>query len=527
MRIGLLIEGSRITRWQANALSLLNPDDEICVYNCMNPPAPKRRFRHWSYYLLNLFSLRTEQTRRISLPSSLRISTSINYKCTLDGAWQQMPEMLIDRLGTANLDVIIKFDNGLLRVPERGRLPIDILSYHHGDPRHFRGRPAGFYEILNGRQTIGQIVQILTNRLDAGQTVAFAETRVYQHSYRQTMREAYTASPLLLPKALAAILDGRTVDLPPEGKATRLPSARTVIRFVAQCVAAKLRRLAYGAFVEKRWQVAHAPAMASDPISLQDFAPTSAWRTVERPPGFSFLADPFPHPTSDGILVEALSSSTGLGEILHISDSGIRTLLSGDGHFSYPASLVTSDGPFLLPEICEWSEPQLYRLGTKTATLASPLKLDVHANLVDPTLFERDGTTFLFANNFAEGDSILRLWVAQSVHDRFQEHPASPILISPRGARMGGLLIERGNSLYRVGQDGSASYGDGLLLFRIDELSCTEFRETLVDELHFTHCRGPHTLNEIENGVVFDFYENRFDFLASIRRLKRRLARRA
>ena len=37
----------------------------------------------------------------------------------------------------------------------------DILSFHHGDPEKYRGRPAGFYEVLNKEERLGFIVQKL------------------------------------------------------------------------------------------------------------------------------------------------------------------------------------------------------------------------------------------------------------------------------------------------------------------------------------------------------------------------------
>lgn len=525
MRIGLLIDRSNVTRWQARALAQLGSDHEIFAYRCTNSPTPRRRLRHWPYYLLALISLRSEQTRRTTLRTSLVVAGGMAFKCLREGTWQRLPDELLDRLAAERIDVMVKFGLGLLRIPERSRLPIPILSYHHGDPRLFRGRPAGFYELLSGQRSVGQIVQILSNRLDAGEVVAFAETRVHRHSYRETMREAYATSPLLLPKALEAVRQGHTLDLLPEGKVTRLPSPWTVMRFAAQRMAAKLRRLAYGAFVEKRWQVAEAPA--SDDTGLNHFPSPAAWRVVERPPEYRFLADPFPHPTDEGILVEALCASSGLGEIVHFSASGPSKLLSGPGHFSYPASIVTSKGAFLMPEVCEWSEPLLYKIDADGVTPTGPIKLDRHATLIDPTLAIHGGKIYLFANIFTEGDSILRLWSAQSLGDRFKEHPTSPILISPRGARMGGQLLDDGGSLYRFGQDGSGGYGDGILLFRIEALNSTEYRESLVGELHFGHCRGPHTLNHTSTGLVFDYYHNRFDLLAGVRRLRARLARRS
>jgi hypothetical protein len=91
---------------------------------------------------------------------------------------------------------------------------------------------------------------------------------------------------------------------------------------------------------------------------------------------------------------------------------------------------------------------------------------------------------------------------------------------------MGGSLIESDGALYRIGQDGLAGYGDGVLVFRIEELNRTAYREHLIGSLRFGHCRGPHTINLKDDRVLFDYYRDRFALLAGLRRIRGRLARR-
>jgi len=298
-----------------------------------------------------------------------------------------------------------------------------------------------------------------------------------------------------------------------------------VIRFAAQVTVAKIRRLFYGALMEKEWQVAEAPTPGEFASLHREFPPVATWSLVERPKGYRFLADPFPYPGGEGILVEALSSSTGLGEILHMTKDGYRSLLGNSRHFSYPAPLTTDGECWLVPETAEWSKPRLYRLDADGAHDGGELDLAHPCRLIDPTLFERDGTTFLFANVESEGDEVLRLWTSASIRGPFVEHPANPLMISPRGARMGGSIVEDGGSLYRVGQDGVDRYGNGVLIFRIEELNRTVYRERLIGELRFEHCQGPHTINFKGDSVWFDFYRDRFAFLAGLRRIRGRLAR--
>lgn len=520
MKIGLLVDHMKIRRWQADAIRQLGDDVALIAYNCTNAPAAPRRWRHFAYYLLNQLSLRNELTRRISLSTAARLADRVDFECEADGAWQSLPAGVVGRINADRPDAIVKFGLGLLRVPEQ--LAVPMLSYHHGDPRRYRGRPAGFYEMLKGEPVIGQIVQVLTNRLDAGPVVAYVETRVQPHSYRATMRDAYAASPLLMKEAVDRAMANRPLDIAPEGPAYRLPSVSTVLRFAGQRLAAKLRRLAYGLFIEKAWRVASAPFGFAEPPFLNAFPPPATWRLLECPPEYRFLADPFPVAES-GILVEAMRSVTGLGEIVEIRNGQVGTVLAGGGHYSYPGTLATRTGDFLLPETSQWSDPALFRLEGGSALPAGPLNFARPARLIDPTLHERDGTIYLFGNDYSEGDYVLRLWLAERLDGCFVEHPASPLRISPRGARMAGSLVERQN-LYRFGQDSSRGYGDGVLLFRVDELTPTRYAETLVDELRFSGVHGPHTVNFASGTVLFDFYDHRMAPLAWLRRIRNRLA---
>ena len=61
------------------------------------------------------------------------------------------------------------------------------MSFHHGDPRKYRGRPSGFYEIANKEKIQGQVVQILTPKLDAGKVLSYGETKVFKESYKKTL----------------------------------------------------------------------------------------------------------------------------------------------------------------------------------------------------------------------------------------------------------------------------------------------------------------------------------------------------
>jgi len=529
MKIGLIVDDLQIARWQADALSRLPGGCEFVIYNCTNHHRSRRSVKHALYYALNLASLRTSMTALVGLPEALKSSSRVDFEAEYDGAWQRLPEALLREIVTDQPAVLLKFGMGLLRVPAESELLVPILSYHHGDPRAFRGRPAGFHELLTGKKTIGQIVQILSNKLDAGEIVAFAETRALGHSYRRTMIEAYRASPLLLKHAIANAVSGKRMGIEATGRVYRLPSNWLVLRFLVRQLRSLLRHLAYGAMFEKLWEVANAESCrGSGAVPLSSLPDRTTWQVARCPPEYRFLADPFFHPEAPGLLVEALRKSTNTGEILHLSPTGATLITNGAAscHFSYPATCTVAGEYYMVPETSEWSAARLYRLSCSTLEYIGELDVPGRPRLLDPTLFETDGGWFLFANDEADGSSVLRLWRSDSLFGTFAEHNSSPIRISPAGSRMAGsIYVNADGTRFRLGQDIRLDYGNGIVMFRIDQLSPTDYRETEVGEIRLAGLHGPHTLNFRDGEVVFDFYVNRFSPLAGVRRL-RSMARR-
>ena len=522
--IGIIVDRMILRRWQKEALDRIAADYGFIIYNCTNPHSAKRRLRHSFYYLLNLWAIRNAMTAASAIPDNWPIVRTLDFEAVRDGAWESLPDDLLDRIREDGPKVLIKFGMGLLRVPSEERLPAPILSYHHGDPTQFRGRPAGFYELLSGEPVMGQIVQLLSNKLDSGAIAAAAETRVFSHSYRATLIEAFRHSPLLLGPAIENCLAGRIRAPAMLGRNYRLPSNGLVARFVAKLAARTLHHLGYGLFREKGWKVATARLHEGAGVeSIKAAISKSAdWARIGTPAGYSFLADPFFHPDG-GLLAEGLNSRTGLGEIVHFAGGKGRVLSEGAGHFSYPSTVECEGRTFMVPEIADWSAPLAIPLEQGGAGAPLEIMIAGAGRLVDPTPYVHGGTIYLFASLLPESNSVLRLWTGDRLAGPFAEHPASPICISPKGARMGGTPFMIDGRLIRVGQRFTGQYGDGLSLFEIDRLDREGYSERPLTEIRFPDVRGPHTLNVRGNEIAFDFYDDVFSPLAGVRRVRQRM----
>ncbi len=526
----LITDGDTVHEWQRRALLTLPANDRITVFACTNTRLKRQYAKHFLYYVLNFATVRNPLTRQVPLGDiDGRLAEIRSFDSEWEGNWQRLPADIAQAISASGANIVLKFGMGLMRVPEGVSMP--ILSYHHGDPDHYRGRPAGFWEMANGTSLMGQMIQSITNKLDAGEVLAFAETRVIRHSWRATLMESFRHSPLLLNIAIDNALSGRSVPKARTGKNYRLPSNWTVVQHVLRTGWTAVKRLAYGLLAEKNWRVAVVP-VESDALALatsaRPFPPIGNWDNAKTPSGYTFLADPFFAPDG-GLLVEALEANSGRGALLHIGPHGYSKLNSATGHHSYPCVVEEAGKPYCVPEIADWSPPMIYpiegegsglRLGTPVA-----LAMDNAAGVTDPTFVRHGGKLWLFGNRKAEGSNILRLWSADSLFGHFTEHPQSPIRISPNGGRMAGNVLVSDGKLYRLGQTFEVDYGDGIAVFEVETLDANRYSERQVGGLRFAGVKGPHSFNVSDDGkkIVFDWYSERYTPMAGIRRLRSRL----
>ena len=524
----LITDGLTVHEWQRRALATLPTRDKITVFACTNTRLKRHYGRHFLYYVLNTLAVRNALTRQVPLGDiDGRLVEVRSFESEWDGNWQLLPDKIADAITTSGAVAVLKFGMGLMRVPQCVSMP--ILSYHHGDPDHYRGRPAGFYEMADGTPIMGQMIQSISNRLDAGEVLAFAETRVMPHSWRATLMESFRHSPLLLNQAIINALEGTSIPKARNGKNYRLPSNWSVVKHVARSGWSFAQRIAYGLFAEKNWRVAVIESLGNAfdlATSTKPFSALRKWDNLATPAGYTFLADPFFAPDG-GVLVEALESHSGRGALLHIGPNGATKLNEAVGHHSYPTVVEEGGQHYCVPEIADWSPPMIYPLEGGGAKMGAAIALDIPdaSGITDPTFLRHNGKLWLFGNRKSEGSNVLRLWSADGLFGRFTEHPQSPIRISPNGGRMGGNCLAKDGKLYRLGQNFEVDYGDGISVFEIEALDTEHYAERHVGGLRFTSVKGPHSFNVSDDGnkVVFDWYSNRYTPMAGIRRLRSRL----
>jgi hypothetical protein len=519
MKAAIIVDNGTVARWQQLALEEAADELDIrFILNCQNTNNQKRWFKHAAYYGLNLLSLRNSYTQRTTL--RIEGARTINFDSFYEGAWQRIPEEVIRELH--GIDVIIKFGMSLLRVNE-GLNEHVILSFHHGDPEHYRGRPAGFYEINNNEDRIGIIVQKLSNRLDGGEVLARAHSKIHHHSYRKTACTFYRNSRFLLRKALRHYARNKTIPINDLGPNYRLPGNRIVLRFASKLLYRKIARLIYGAFFEKKWNIVTIPHPESLEGALTLNVASGRVPSVKR--GFTFYADPFFSADGRRIRVEALNAKNGLGEIVELdvdSLESLRNMFRG-AHYSYPFSFVDNSIEYIMPEVAAHAAPYL----VKAVSADKPEPIEIPSvdelRLVDGTMIKHEGVYYLFAGAAQTASDKLELYWSRNLHGPYEPHPENPIVIDPKSARMGGRIVQGNNRLFRFGQNNCRDYGNGLTIQAIIKLTPTNYEEQTIGAIRFTDAKGPHTLDYYDKRAVLDFYLDSFSPLAGWRRLAAKL----
>ena len=112
---------------------------------------------------------RLASLRRWICPAELAGVESIDCAVTTRGAYSQhFADADVATIRARELDFILRFGFNIIRGEILDAARFGVWSYHHDDERRYRGGPPGFWEIANGDQTTGAILQRLTDRLDGG-----------------------------------------------------------------------------------------------------------------------------------------------------------------------------------------------------------------------------------------------------------------------------------------------------------------------------------------------------------------------
>ena len=395
----------------------------------------------------------------------------------LAGAALVPVDVALDAGDCSGADVVVDLTGGAVGVPARH----GVWSFRLGE-----GDDAALpfaREIAAGRRTFETVLERRTGdgcmRLRTGR---FAVTRWYPTTLRLALAET-ARWPATLAAALAA---GAELSAAPAESAAGAPlTTLERLRFASSLGKRLGDALATALLDIAEWNVGFveggaARLLSAEPLHVQ-------W--LPRPDPLTYIADPFVA-ERDGvraILVESFDYQNERGAIdaleLDDADRVVRRgrVIDIETHLSYPFPVEIDGELYLVPENCAGNEVALYRCVRFPDRWEREIALFPSFDGVDTTLFAHEGRWWAFCTRYSRGSTLaLNAFYAASPRGPWSPHALNPIVVDVSSARPAGQPFTVDGTLYRPGQDCSESYGGGLAIARVDELTPTAYRETIV-----------------------------------------------
>ena len=479
--------------------------------------------------------------RREPLESCLANVPSIVCVPQKKGKWSQyFSSADVDTIKSHELDFILRFGFGIIRGDVLNAAKYGVWSFHHDDEDKYRGGPPAFWELYQNDPVSGAMLQRLTDTLDGGIVLKKCSVPTNRLSYRRNLQRILHASTNMVRWVCVDLANGRAdyLNAPPSRTKAPIyhaPNDFQMLRFWAQL---GLNWLAYKKENQcvDVWNVGvvNAPQAAFlDPA----FVPEVEWTAYSKPD--KVVADPFlvPPSTPGGplrIVAEELDWYNECGTICELrrdSQSGKvtfdKTIIDEGVHMSYPFIFQYNGDTFMVPEAASLKAIVLYRMDRRTGEFQMHSTLIDNVNASDSTLFEHDCRWWLIhTGNGKLCPWSLYVWHAATPFGPWEAHTASPVKTDVSSTRPAGNPFVKDGQLYRPAQDNRHWYGYGLTLNRIDELTTTAFRETVVRRIgadpKSPYPDGCHALAGYGNITLIDGKRHRWPLGLILRRIMRK-----
>ncbi|MEN8238831.1 MAG: hypothetical protein ABFR53_06465 [Actinomycetota bacterium] len=540
IRVGVMCNGRRFPAWQAASLRALSELEGVEIALLIvrrSPPGGTGKLARfsdrarllWTLFNKGYVERRSRASHPVDMTTDLEAVPMVSCTTVPVGKYgEHFSDADVSTIESHDLDLILRFSFGIIKGAVLNAARYGVWSFHHGDEREYRGRPPAFWELHEGRPVVGAILQRLTERLDGGVVLHRGYFRATPHSYLRTRDEAFLGSavwPSIVVRQIqcgdTGHIDGpaSTTDAPVRHDPTNSTMVKFLIRQAVQFLQAQIRSTTMAA----KWSV----GLAEVPISdfLTDAAPEIHWM---RELGNSrYLADPFAmeHEGELVVFAEDYDYAAHRGVISTVDLEGkrrVEVVLDPGLHASYPYVFEEAGEIYCVPEIHQANEVRLYRAVDFPRDWEQVATLIGDMAALDATVFRHGDRWWLFCTDQTEGsNSKLHVFHAPALLGPWEPHALNPVKTDIRSSRPAGTPFRHGGELYRPAQDGSESYGGGVAITRIDELTPTRFSEEIVNRVRppssGPYRDGIHTLSAVGDRTVVDGRRDTFIWSASRR----------
>jgi len=271
-------------------------------------------------------------------------------------------------------------------------------------------------------------------------------------------------------------------------------------------VAKKMKKL----FLHDHWQIGIANKSGNDPVGnlMKDISKVR-WHSNEKG---HYSADPFIIEENGKVYVffEDFAYRDNEGCLAYVTFDGKkfgnkRLLWHVPFQQSYPHIIAHAGDYYCLPEESASEKLTLYK-AMHFPDEWEKCKTLIDRPCVDATVIHYEALWWLFCT--MAGDRVntdLHMFYAEDLLGPWHAHAANPVGSDPGSARPAGNLYTEDGVLYRPAQNCAHTYGGGIVINRITELTPDRFAEEKMRELRVPRgSYGAHTISTSENYIAID-----------------------
>lgn len=434
----------------------------------------------------------------------------------------EIEDAIIEQLEVAELDYLIKsgfrtLTGKILSVTKNG-----ILSFHHGDDTTKRGGPLLYWEFAEQWENSAVTLQSLSDDPNTKKVVGRGYSNIVYWDYNLTEHKLNGVAASILYRYFherKARLESRTfANSVYDCKIYKPPPNLTAICHLMGFLKNYTVKTFRKSFYLNQWSI----FIGSIDQSIQSY-------TEILPPKGCFWADPFyiEQDLRRYIFFETLNYKENIGRIEWVElNENYQVINHGPAdlgicsHLSFPNVFRHQDTIYMIPEAADTGCINLLKATNFPRKWVKVHELVSEVQAADSAVIEHNGLWYLFTTHGSlsklTADLELQIYISDKLEsDNWTPHPCAPIKIDVRGSRLAGALFRKNGQLFRPAQDGSMKYGRRTVLYLVEELTPTTYKESFVRYVEpnwETDIDRMHTYNVYGQTAVLDVSRDKLRF---------------
>jgi hypothetical protein len=428
------------------------------------------------------------------------------------------PEVCRTRIRSLDLDFFLLFSNERLGRVFQPEAKYGVWYFAHSDLARFSSAAPCFWEIYHNHNVTGALLLKLDRSDSAGIVLKSGYLPTQDASFERSVETVFSLLPRWparvcwdIAHGAASYLQDKPIPHAPARHGN--PTAAQIAGLKMLEAKNRVRDYLRETFYPVEWNVGRVKETPSDFIG-RDVRADVTYLYPRR--NGRFVADPcvFTRGSQTYVFCEEYQYENSRGSIIgsELSANGASSpqlAIVEPYHLSYPQVFELNGEVFCVPESNVAMKTFLYR------AIEFPYRWQrVHTLLegfgaADCTIVQFNKKWWLFCTSsemLRRGhNAVLYIWHADDLFGTWTPHLRNPVKIDARSARPAGPLFTYQSRLFRPAQDCSREYGELIRINRIDVLTETDFKETVVGAIRSpAGAFGIHTISAAGEWCVVD-----------------------